>query len=157
MVGELAAWACAGWGIANLDANSIYHAVSLAAALQSRKGNDHETAASGHRESGHTGRPALNATDRGTYVVQGKLVTDQAAIADLVDVRDDEFYVEIPMAFLASRRASGRLIGGQEFAGFVLGYEDPHSAGKRERYHEPEEAEPFRAVSGRRAGLLMER
>jgi hypothetical protein len=33
-------------------------------------------------------------------VVQGKLVTDQAAIADLVDVRDDEFYVEIPKTLL---------------------------------------------------------
>jgi hypothetical protein len=38
----------------------------------------------------------LYATDRGTYVVQGKLVTDNEAIACLVDVRDDEFYVEIP-------------------------------------------------------------
>jgi hypothetical protein len=46
--------------------------------------------------SGHTGCPALYATDRGTYVVQGKLVTDQEAVADLVDVREDEFYVEIP-------------------------------------------------------------
>ena len=51
-------------------------------------------------ESGHTGCPALYATDRGTYVVQGKLVTDQQAIADLVDVRDDECYVEIPKALL---------------------------------------------------------
>lgn len=33
--------------------------------------------------SGHTGRPALDATDRGTYVVQGKLVTDHEAAADL--------------------------------------------------------------------------
>jgi hypothetical protein len=51
-------------------------------------------------ESGHTGCPALYETDRGTYVVQGKLITDEAAIADLVDVRDDEFYVEIPPALL---------------------------------------------------------
>jgi hypothetical protein len=50
--------------------------------------------------SGHTGCPALYTTDRGTYVVQGKLVTDKAAIADLVDVREDEFYVEIPKALL---------------------------------------------------------
>ncbi len=50
--------------------------------------------------SGHTGCPALYATDRETYVVQGKLVTDKEAIADLVDVRDDEFYVEIPMRLL---------------------------------------------------------
>ena len=34
-----------------------------------------------------TGCPTLYATDRGTYVVQGKLVTDEEAIADLVDVR----------------------------------------------------------------------
>lgn len=51
-------------------------------------------------ESGHTGCPALYATDRGTYVVQGKLVTDESAIADLVDVREDEFYVEIPPGLL---------------------------------------------------------
>jgi hypothetical protein len=50
--------------------------------------------------SGHTGCPALYETDRGTYVVQGKLVTDEAAIASLVDVRDDEFYVEIPRNLL---------------------------------------------------------
>jgi hypothetical protein len=51
-------------------------------------------------ESGHTGCPALYATDRDTYVVQGKLVTDPQAIADLVDVRKDEFYVEIPKELL---------------------------------------------------------
>jgi hypothetical protein len=51
-------------------------------------------------DSGYQGCPALYATDRGTYVVQGKRVTDQAAIADLVDVRDDEFYVEIPKGLL---------------------------------------------------------
>ena len=51
-------------------------------------------------ESGHAGCPALYETDRGTYVVQGKLVTDQEAISDLVDVRDDEFYVEIPRGLL---------------------------------------------------------
>lgn len=51
-------------------------------------------------ESGHTGCPALYATDRGTYVVQGKLVTNEQAIADLLDVRDDEFYVEIPKGLL---------------------------------------------------------
>ena len=51
-------------------------------------------------DSGHTGCPTLYATDRGTYVVQGKCVTDQAAVADLVDVRDDEFYVEIPKSLL---------------------------------------------------------
>jgi len=50
--------------------------------------------------SGHTGCPALYATDRDTYVVQGKLVTDAEAIADLVDVQADEFYVEVPKALL---------------------------------------------------------
>lgn len=50
--------------------------------------------------SGSDGCPALYATDRGTYVVQGKLVHDQEAIADLVDVREDEFYVEIPANLL---------------------------------------------------------
>jgi len=51
-------------------------------------------------ESGKTGCPALYATDRGTYVVQGWRLTDPEAIADLIDVRDDEFYVEIPRALL---------------------------------------------------------
>jgi hypothetical protein len=50
--------------------------------------------------SGKNGCPALYATDRGTYVVQGKRVTDAEAIAALVDVRDDEFYVEIPKDLL---------------------------------------------------------
>jgi hypothetical protein len=58
-------------------------------------------------ETGHHGCPALYATDRGTFVVQGKLVTDQAAIADLVDVREDEFYVEIPTALLRYAREDG--------------------------------------------------
>lgn len=50
--------------------------------------------------SGKNGCPALYVTDRGTYVVQGKRVTDAEAIAALVDVRDDEFYVEIPKDLL---------------------------------------------------------
>lgn len=50
--------------------------------------------------SGHTGCPALYATDRDTYIVQGKLVTDQETISQLVDVREDEFYVEIPRLLL---------------------------------------------------------
>ena len=50
--------------------------------------------------SGKNGCPALYVTDRGTYVVQGKLITDPEAIASLVDVRDDEFYVEIPKDLL---------------------------------------------------------
>ena len=51
-------------------------------------------------ESGKEGCPALYATDRGTYVVQGKRLTDPEAIAGLVDVREDEFYVEIPAGLL---------------------------------------------------------
>jgi hypothetical protein len=50
--------------------------------------------------SGKNGCPALYVTDCGTYVVQGKRVTDAEAIAALVDVRDDEFYVEIPKDLL---------------------------------------------------------
>lgn len=57
--------------------------------------------------SGHTGCPALYATDRDTYVVQGKIVTDQAALADLVDVREDEFYVEIPRDLLRFAKDGG--------------------------------------------------
>jgi hypothetical protein len=47
---------------------------------------------------------ALYATDRDTYVVKGKLVTDQEAVADLVDVRDDEFYIETPEGLLRFAR-----------------------------------------------------
>jgi hypothetical protein len=50
--------------------------------------------------SGKNGCPALYATDRGTFVVQGKLVTDEEAVTALVDVREDEFYVEIPRDLL---------------------------------------------------------
>jgi hypothetical protein len=50
--------------------------------------------------SGKNGCPALYATDRDTFVVQGKLVSDEEAIASLVDVRADEFYVEIPKDLL---------------------------------------------------------
>jgi hypothetical protein len=51
-------------------------------------------------ESGKNGCPALYATDRDTFIVQGKLVTDKEAITALVDVREDEFYVEIPRNLL---------------------------------------------------------
>ncbi len=50
--------------------------------------------------SGKNGCPALYATNRGTYVVHGKLVTDEEAISLLVDVREDELYVEIPKDLL---------------------------------------------------------
>lgn len=51
-------------------------------------------------ESGVGGCPAHYETDRGTYVVQGWRVTDPEAIADLRDLRENEFYVEIPKALL---------------------------------------------------------
>lgn len=47
-------------------------------------------------DSGKNGCPALYATDRGTYVVQGRVVTDPDAIADLRDLADDESYIEVP-------------------------------------------------------------
>jgi hypothetical protein len=50
--------------------------------------------------SNKTGCPTLYATDRGTYVVQGKKVTDPEAVASLVDLRGDESYVEIPRDLL---------------------------------------------------------
>jgi hypothetical protein len=51
-------------------------------------------------DSGKTGCPALYATDRGTYVVPGWRVTDPEAIGDLIDLRENEFYVEIPRGLL---------------------------------------------------------
>jgi hypothetical protein len=47
-------------------------------------------------DSGKNGCPALYATDRGTYVVQGKVVTDPDAVADLRELADDESFVEVP-------------------------------------------------------------
>jgi hypothetical protein len=40
--------------------------------------------------------PALYATDRGTFVVQGKIVADPAAITDLRNLAPDETCVEVP-------------------------------------------------------------
>lgn len=39
---------------------------------------------------------ALYATDRGTFGVQGKVVTDPEALADARDLADDECIVEVP-------------------------------------------------------------
>lgn len=50
--------------------------------------------------SGGGNCPALYATDRDTYVVQGKIVTDPEAIADLQHVLADETIVEIPRNLL---------------------------------------------------------
>lgn len=52
-------------------------------------------------DSGKNGCPALYATDRGTYVVQGKALTDPAALADLRNVADDELVVEVPADVLS--------------------------------------------------------
>ncbi|MGH8573954.1 MAG: hypothetical protein ACREX8_15475 [Gammaproteobacteria bacterium] len=46
--------------------------------------------------SGDQGCPALYATDRGTFVVQGKRVTDETALADVLHLTDDEMVVEVP-------------------------------------------------------------
>ena len=46
--------------------------------------------------SGKDGCPALYATDRGTFVVQGTIVTDAQAIGDLHDGGPDEAFVEVP-------------------------------------------------------------
>ncbi|WP_449061232.1 hypothetical protein [Planomonospora algeriensis] len=50
--------------------------------------------------------PALYKTDRGTYVVQGKIVTDPHALADVRDLADDETLVEVPADVLALARES---------------------------------------------------
>ncbi|MPZ86828.1 MAG: hypothetical protein GEU81_01920 [Nitriliruptorales bacterium] len=46
------------------------------------------------------GCPTLYATDRGTYVVQGRKVSDPEALGDLRDVLADETFVEIPRELL---------------------------------------------------------
>ncbi|MEU4331341.1 hypothetical protein AB0F67_36200 [Nonomuraea dietziae] len=51
--------------------------------------------------SGSGDCPALYRTDRGTYVVQGKIVTDPDALADVRDLADDETVVEVPADVLA--------------------------------------------------------
>lgn len=44
--------------------------------------------------------PALYATDRGTYVVQGWRVDDPQALADTRDVAPNETFVEVPASVL---------------------------------------------------------
>lgn len=44
--------------------------------------------------------PTLYETDRGTYVVQGDLVTDPEALAELRNVLSGESFVEIPKELL---------------------------------------------------------
>lgn len=45
--------------------------------------------------------PAVYETDRGTIAVQGKVVTDRAALGDAVNLADDETIVEIPKDLLS--------------------------------------------------------
>jgi hypothetical protein len=45
--------------------------------------------------------PALYMTDRGTFVVQGKLITDPEALGGVRDLADDETVVEVPANVLA--------------------------------------------------------
>lgn len=40
--------------------------------------------------------PTIYATDRGTYAVQGTLITDPEALADLHDLLPSECVVEVP-------------------------------------------------------------
>ncbi|OLT27483.1 hypothetical protein BJF83_02325 [Nocardiopsis sp. CNR-923] len=51
-------------------------------------------------ESNETGCPALYATDRSTFVVQGWKVADPQVLSERADTRDGEFYVEIPEGLL---------------------------------------------------------
>ena len=46
--------------------------------------------------------PTLARTDRGTYVVVGKIVTDSEALGAL-GIGDDEIAVEVPASLLAER------------------------------------------------------
>lgn len=59
-------------------------------------------------ESGKTGCPSLYATDRGTFVVQGWVVTDPDALAELHrrGLPEHETVIEIPAA-LAQHFPSG--------------------------------------------------
>lgn len=44
--------------------------------------------------------PALYRTDRGTYVVQGKVIIDPQALADVRDLAHDKGIVEVPVDVL---------------------------------------------------------
>jgi hypothetical protein len=46
------------------------------------------------------GCPAAYVTDRNTFVVQGKIVTDPEALSGLVNLAPDETVVEIPKELL---------------------------------------------------------
>ncbi|NRQ40067.1 hypothetical protein HII36_50825 [Nonomuraea sp. NN258] len=51
--------------------------------------------------------PTLYETDRGTYVVQGDVVTDPEALADLRNILPGETFVEIPKDLLRFAEGSG--------------------------------------------------
>jgi hypothetical protein len=51
-------------------------------------------------ESHGGGNPALYATDRGTFVVQGWKITDEGTRAQVRNLPDHEDVVEIPTALL---------------------------------------------------------
>lgn len=48
--------------------------------------------------------PALYRTDRGTFIVQGKRVTDPDALGDIRDLAPDELVVEVPADVLDLHR-----------------------------------------------------
>ncbi|MEV6862357.1 hypothetical protein AB0M44_15345 [Streptosporangium subroseum] len=50
--------------------------------------------------SGNGECPAVYMTDRGTIVVQGKIIEDREALGDLVNLAADETAVEIPQELL---------------------------------------------------------
>jgi hypothetical protein len=52
--------------------------------------------------------PTLYATDRGTYVVQGRELNDPEALAGLRDVLDGEAFVEIPRSLLRFAEADAQ-------------------------------------------------
>lgn len=48
--------------------------------------------------------PTIYETDRGTYVIQGQVVTDPEALADLRHVLQGETFVEVPRELLRYAR-----------------------------------------------------
>lgn len=51
--------------------------------------------------------PTIYETDRGTYVIQGQVVTDPDALADLRHVLPGETFVEIPKQLLRYAKETG--------------------------------------------------
>jgi hypothetical protein len=98
-------------------------------------------------ESGSGECPAVYLTDRGTYVVQGKTVTDPEALKDVRDLAPDEAVVEVPADIIALAKKpaeSPRMVKGREFLELFTGFE--HTAFRlevRDRYNATGEAERF--------------